>query len=324
MVGAYAAGDSKFNWEVEREWTQPQKALIGVELGKRAVDDPMAPFNGFEDKEKALQHISDAAMKEMEALLCGCKTGGNNWIVNAPTSMELIKDFDDIRDYYAAGPRAMNQDRFAKIKAEAADFAAHMEKTPSFLQFRMCCNENPCAECIRSMDVRKRSSPGWNPQTSLRLLRWNDYWFPCPELKDEKLIEQHCPPSDEPDLPRDDNEDASRPAGDVHRPAEEEPRKRLAEIESEMQHAIAQENFMAAHALKIEKTNLSQTLHNICKQTWPARPLRVCALPTTSSDPWATPGPSPCPTSDISSYSCRVNSKLLRTCPLLVVFSVEF
>ena len=80
MVGAYAAGDSKFNWEVEREWTQPQKALIGVELGKRAVHDPMAPFNGFEDKEIALQHISDAAMKEMEALLCGCKTGGNNWI----------------------------------------------------------------------------------------------------------------------------------------------------------------------------------------------------------------------------------------------------
>ena len=39
IAGAYHAGGSRFNWEIEQQWIQPRRKLAGVELGKQSVAD---------------------------------------------------------------------------------------------------------------------------------------------------------------------------------------------------------------------------------------------------------------------------------------------
>ena len=103
IVLAYHAGGSRFNWPIEQQWAQPRRKLAGVELGKHCVKDPHHPFEGFDDEEAALRHISDAAMEEIHRVLSSCKCGGNPWHIEAPTNdKDVLDDWDEVVAYYSA------------------------------------------------------------------------------------------------------------------------------------------------------------------------------------------------------------------------------
>ena len=69
LSGAFHAGGSRFNDEIESQWSQPRRKLAGVELGKSSVEDRDHPLAGFAQAEDAFTHISDAGMREMFSLL---------------------------------------------------------------------------------------------------------------------------------------------------------------------------------------------------------------------------------------------------------------
>lgn len=138
MYGAYHAGGSKFNWEIEQQWTKPNKKLRGKELGKTSVEDVDNPLGGFPNHEEGFQHIAYHAMQSMYEILSNCTTGGNYWKVEAPLECSHIPDWQDIVAYNSASAAASEQERFKTIREEQADFNAHIMKLPSFIQYRMC------------------------------------------------------------------------------------------------------------------------------------------------------------------------------------------
>ena len=99
IAGAFHAGGSKFNWEIESQWTQPRRKMAGVELGKSSVADAERPVRDFEAPEDGFRHISTAAMHEFHHALTHCSTGKRPWTVRALLDCEGIPDWKDVRDY---------------------------------------------------------------------------------------------------------------------------------------------------------------------------------------------------------------------------------
>ena len=98
-------------------------------------------------------------MGEMYDLLTSCSIDETPWPVTAPTECIHVMDHADVRAYYLAFPTAMKQERFRKVREEAADIMAHVMKTPSLVQWRMCCSTNPCAKCIEVIANRQELQP---------------------------------------------------------------------------------------------------------------------------------------------------------------------
>jgi len=126
-------------------------------------------------------------MKQIHHVLSSCKTGDAAWHVEAPMTDDVIEDWENIRDFYTASANGKKQPRFEKVRAEAMDFGAHLEKTPSAFVFRACVGDDPCAECRKVIEARRMTVPEWSPQTALRHLAWNGYRLPFPELRDPEV-----------------------------------------------------------------------------------------------------------------------------------------
>ena len=195
IVCANGAGDSKFNWEVESGWSLPRNKLNGVELGKDAVADIHKPLEEFATAEKGLQHISDAAMRQMAGILRGCHTAGEPWQVDAPVGMEEYDDHALVRALYEASSKELGDAKeFAKANGcsvdvaehlftERRDIEKHLEKSHSFIQYKQC--EDPsCRPCMEAKQRRRLVDPEWTLAKPLRQLMWNGGWFPFSEIKD--------------------------------------------------------------------------------------------------------------------------------------------
>ena len=292
IAGAYHAGGSKFNWEIEQQWVQPRRKLAGVELGKLSVVDPDNPLAGFDTAEEAFQHISDAGMREMHDLLVSCTVGGSPWSVSAPTNCTNVPDYADVLAYYAASPAASKQERFRTVREEAADIAAHVMKTPSLVQWRMCCSSNPCAKCIEVIAIRQQSQPSWNPRSVLHLLRWNNYWFPIAELRDGSCYPRSADEaaSQSTSSGSGQGEDGLLSFDGISRPAADALRDRISSISKAMQEATDQEDFMRAHSLKVDKEKVLAELSGLLGQVEDAIAPTFIRLPTAKGDVWAKPG----------------------------------
>ena len=260
-------------------------------------------------------------MRQMHDLLEACETGAESWAVKAPVECDHTPDHADIVAYYNAGPRALHQPRFERIRAEAADFHAHMMKTPSFVQFRMCCSANPCAQCLDVLQHRQNVDPSWHPTRVLRLLQWNDFWFPIAELRDTSLYPKDdsatpsgardagassfasssssaigAPAASVQDVASSSKDKKVAPSAEVHgekdvpHPAEDNLRLRLKKAADAMAAAGEAEDFMQAHLHKVEKEKLAIELATLLATMTTAAPPRAIALLTKKGDPWATPG----------------------------------
>ena len=78
--------------------------------------------------------------------------------------------------------------RFDKIRAEALDFGAHLEKTPSCFIFKACTTADPFAQCSKMIKARQEEDPAWLPSKDLRHLAWNNYRLPFPEMKNPDVL----------------------------------------------------------------------------------------------------------------------------------------
>ena len=183
-LGAHAPYHSAYHWEIEQQWSKAKRKLVGQQLGRNAVNDDKNPFHGFENTELALKAITNSAVRTFSDLMSRCETQGNRWNVSTPLAEDLLADAKDILAYYASSAKACKEDRFAKVRAEALDFGMHMSKIPSFLQFRMCVTNSPCAMCKEVIARRRICNPEWHPAHILAPLRKNNYWLFHSENKD--------------------------------------------------------------------------------------------------------------------------------------------
>ena len=265
-VAAYAPGDSAYNWEIESQWAKPRRKLIGHQLGRSAVDDDRQPLQGFDNPEDAYRRIAAAAVREFHDLLSTCKTGDNVWHVEAPLDeYPLLEDYALIRKFYDAGPKQCLDDCFAKLREEAADLQAHMEKTPSFIQFRFCIGANPCRSCAEVLRKKRGLVKDWNPADILRLLRFNNYWLPVPELRKDCM-----PPVDAVDevadaVETENSEHVSDP--------------RLPDLRKQMVDATNREDYLKAHEVKF-------AIRAILAEAHRSMPFKCKMLPTTPGAIW--------------------------------------
>ena len=89
-----------------------------------------------------------------------------------------------IEEFFKAGVRKARSEKFAKLAEEREDHVRHMEKTPSFIQFKMC-TSNFCEKCEIAIKTRQERNAAWHPADVLSTLKFNDYWFPLPAFRSE-------------------------------------------------------------------------------------------------------------------------------------------
>ena len=192
---AYSAGDSPYNWEIESQWSQPRQKSWGKQFGRSAVRDPRTPFAEFDNKEDAFRAIAATALTEFKNLCETCNTGDPEaktpslqpWTVNLLTESAhpLLPDAQDIIEFFQAGPRKCRGAKFAAIAKERADHVAHMEKSPSFIQCKMCLGAH-CSACAGVIEKRRASQTSWDPATILAPLQFNNGWFPFPHFRNSR------------------------------------------------------------------------------------------------------------------------------------------
>ena len=283
-VTAYGAGDSKYNWKIEQQWPQPRVKQLGKCFGRGSVVDPSNPAAGFESKEDALQHISDAAMREFAALLTTCQTAGAPWEVKAPTDEDNIQDHAIISACCNASAKSILRPELQAIRAEFQDIYMHMTKGPSCIKLEMCAHDNPCSECLKVIEARRLSDqPEWHPKKVLRLLAWNDFRIPHPELREEKLV------------PAEDGgkaDEAEFKTETTETPAERALREKIEATDKLVREAVEREAFQEAALGKVNREHAEQELQALRHKS-ASRPAAVHSLPTTRKDEWSIMGPNP-------------------------------
>ena len=129
---------------------------------------------------------------------------------------------------------------------EVADHVLHKAKGHSFLSYRFCVDD-PCPKCQHILESRQRSRPGWCVKSLLAPLAFNNYLLPWPELKPEQ---------------EDAVEEGMSAQQDVQ---EHRDIAAVAKVEAarvELQNAIQEANFLAAHRLKEEIQCLEAGMHS--------------------------------------------------------------
>ena len=94
----------------------------------------------------------------------------------------MLPDAQDIIEFFQAGPRKCKGAKFAAIAKERADHVAHMEKSPSFIQYKMCLGAH-CSACAGVIEKRRASQTSWDPAKILAPLQFNNGWFPFPYFR---------------------------------------------------------------------------------------------------------------------------------------------
>ena len=94
----------------------------------------------------------------------------------------MLPDAQDIIEFFQAGPRKCRGAKFAAIAKERADHVAHMEKSPSFIQCKMCLGAH-CSACAGVIEKRRASQTSWDPAKILAPLQFNNGWFPFPYFR---------------------------------------------------------------------------------------------------------------------------------------------
>ena len=97
----------------------------------------------------------------------------------------LLSDAQDIIEFFQAGSRQCKGAKFAAIAKERADHVAHMEKSPSFIQYKMCLGAH-CSACAGVIEKRRASQTSWDPATILAPLQFNNGWFPFPHFRNSR------------------------------------------------------------------------------------------------------------------------------------------
>ena len=114
-------------------------------------------------------------------------------VVPPPPLLPLIKDYDFIVEFYAAGPRKAKEECFAEIAAEARAYGRHRRKGPSFQEFTLCTGQTPCDVCKEVFARRQCTKPAWHPKALLAPLEFNDYFLPWPVPRKQEVCAEHGP-----------------------------------------------------------------------------------------------------------------------------------
>ena len=183
---------------------------------------------------------------------------------------------------FSQNQKGLKDPQFADLLQEHRDHARHMYHSASEVNFYMCCNDNPCAECTDVIKKRQEKQPGWSPRKVLRLLEWNNYRLPHAELIDEALYPPLPPaPALAADAP------VVNPVDDATRPAETGIRRRLAQASAGMAAALAEEEYLRADAHKQQRDALISQLSGLREQAVAPKSARYVAPPTERQSPWA-------------------------------------
>ena len=171
--------------------------------------------------------------------------------------------------------------RFDNIRAEALDFGARLEKTPSCFIFKACPTVDPCARCLKITKARQEEDPAWLPSKALRHLAWNNYRLPFPEMKNPDV------------LPAVDEQVPAAPAPVAATgPRAVAKKEELSVLQQPLDQATFDEDLLQAARVKtlrdVAKVDLQNLLACVSSDPRPA----FAALPTSIGDTWVKPGAS--------------------------------
>ena len=189
----YAAGApyaSAHHWEAEQPNRQIPLVLAGRTLGWR--------FAGGKDprhldvpEDERITSIMNSAVEEFTELLTdpvrGARTGGNPWEVvtrHPEDKFEMYGDIKLIEEMYKTetSNNTLKEKRFAKVLAEAADFAYHGTAFPSYYKLEVCSDPSRmCSKCLKMRTRKREVEPDWDMRRLLEPLAFNHYRMPVPE-----------------------------------------------------------------------------------------------------------------------------------------------
>ena len=286
---AYGTGDSKRNWEVESMWVQARRRTVGKEFGRSSVSDIHRSFAGFDNTEDALAAISDAAMDEFSRQLAMCKVAGEPWSIRSPME-HTIKDYAVVSAAFQLGAKQLAKPQHAPTLSKIKSMYAHLEKTPSFIQFRMCVKDH-FDVCKAGIAKRRAQQADWNPATVLKPLMWNNGWFPFPQFREPAILADVMKKAVLASLAGD---APAQDVADVEPSPQEQPFvQELEGFQKELEEAVAQEDFLLCGKLKQRRVFVEQQLGMIRREQERHSFPQVYSLPTTAEDCWAVHDHSP-------------------------------
>ena len=173
--------------------------------------------------------------------------------VEEDATLPLLDELPLVLEYFSAGNRKQNDERFCDIAEAARDVGDHIHKGPSHVEFTFCTvdDEKMCDKCKQILAIRQMDEATWHPKTLLSPLAYNGYLVPWP-------VPQH-PEPEHPEIT------AAELQAKVALEA------RIAALQLLLDRAVRTEDFLEASKLKEELRCVSAPLE--CQSSRPASSL---------------------------------------------------